>query len=61
MITLQLTADERNMIVSTLSSALLKAEIRYNLATERNDTAEAQRADMKLLKLEALQEKLAKV
>ena len=59
--TLQLTADERNMIVSTLSSALLRAEIRFNLATERNDTAEAQRADMKLLKLEALQEKLAKV
>ena len=61
MITLQLTADERNMIVSTLSSALLKAEIRFNLATERNDTAEAQRADMRVLKLEALQEKLAKV
>ena len=61
MITLQLTADERNMIVSTLSSALLRAEIRFNLATERNDTAEAQRADMKFLKLEALQEKLAKV
>ena len=61
MITLQLTADERNMIVSTLSSALLKAEIRFNLATERDDTAEAQRADMKFLKLEALQEKLAKV